>query len=127
MRMAHDPVQRLRGALRLVGDRLEDSGGAGNREPLAPLDSHTRVTRGSLDAYEIHVEHERCAGRNDIARPAVTVREVRRDDESALPAYLHAGHALIPSLDHLAGAHLEAERRAALQRAVELFALVVRR
>src|ERR1700677_3502684 len=102
-----------------------------SRTPAGPgIASRSRppiVTRGSLDAYEIHIEHERCAGRNDITRPTVAVREVRRYDESALPADLHAGHALIPSLDHLAGAQLEAERRAALQRAVELLALVVRR
>ena len=59
------------------------------------------ATRGSLDADELHVEHQRRAGRNDAAGAAVAVGEVRRDDEAALPADLHAGDALIPSLDHL--------------------------
>src|SRR5688572_15578943 len=70
-----------------------------------------RSARGlSLDAHQLHVEYERRAGRNHATRAAVAVGEVRRNSEAPLAADLHAGHALIPTRDHLPGAERHGER-----------------
>ena len=53
---------------------------------------------------------------------AVAVAEVRRDDEPAAAADLHARHALVPAGDDLAGAERERERLAAVPGGVELLA-----
>ena len=54
---------------------------------------------------------------------AGAVAEVGRDDEGALAADFHAGHAFVPAFDHLALAEGERERLVAVARAVELGAV----
>ncbi len=62
-------------------------------------------------------------GGNVVPLSVAAVAEVRRDDESALAADLHAGHALVPALDDSAGAERKGERLAVVHAAVELLAL----
>ena len=52
--------------------------------------------------------------------PAVAVPEVRRDDQPAAAADLHALHALVPAGDDLADTEAEVQRCAAVVRRVEL-------
>jgi hypothetical protein len=67
----------------------------------------------TADIEQLDIEHQRRAGRNR-ADPAVAVAVVRRiNDQRALAADLHAGHAFIPAADDLAGAEREGERFAA--------------
>src|ERR1700692_3886815 len=104
------------------------SGRAGAAHPAHGGAPPRRAPRGagSFDRDEIDIEHQRGAGRYDASGAALTVGEFRGNDEPPALSNLHAGHALIPTLDDLAGAHREAKRLALLERAVELLALVVR-
>ena len=54
-------------------------------------------------------------------------RRAGRDHEAAHSADLHAGHTLLPTADHAAGAERKAQRLAAITRAVELAAALVLR
>src|SRR6478735_151387 len=65
---------------------------------------------GSADVDEVHDEDERLAGSDRTTRAAVAVREVRRDDELAAAADLHADDALVPAGDDATGAEGEVER-----------------
>ena len=47
---------------------------------------------------------------------------MRRDDQRATAAHLHALHTGVPSFDHLAGAEAEVQGCAAIPRGVELLA-----
>src|SRR5690348_8875465 len=62
------------------------------------------LSRGlpSLDAEQLHLEDQGGAGRDHAACPAITVAQVRGDDELPLAADLHRDHALVPALDHAA-------------------------
>src|SRR3954466_1894947 len=77
----------------------------------------------------LHVDVEdQCGVRRDVRRGALAaVGQVGRDDELAAAALAHAGHALGPARDHLAGADLGLERLPgfllALPGAVELLAV----
>src|SRR5687767_2698953 len=62
---------------------------------------------------QLHLEDQGRPARNDPAGPAVTVTQVRGDDQLALAAHLHGDDALVPALDDPALAHRELERRAA--------------
>src|SRR4029078_12706788 len=75
---------------------------------------------------QFDVEHERRIGRNHAARAASAIAQVGRDDQRALPANLHARHALVPTLDHAAPTQREVERLAGVAGAVELAPLLVR-
>ena len=55
---------------------------------------------------------------------AAGAAELRGDDQATLAADLHSQHALVPALDDLAHADDEAERLAAVERAVELLAVL---
>src|SRR5258706_4917977 len=74
---------------------------------------------------EFHVEQQRRVRRDRAAGAAGAVSELRRDDERPLAADLHAREALIPALNHLAGAELELEWVVAIAGAVELLAVLV--
>src|SRR5688572_29075453 len=63
---------------------------------------------------------QRRVRRDDRRKAPRAVAEVRRDDELALAAHLHAEHALLPALDHSALTERELERPSAIERAVEL-------
>src|SRR4030067_1337612 len=76
---------------------------------------------------QLHIKHQRRIRRNHPARAACAVAEICGDDQRALPADLHAFHALIPALDHLPRAKREIEWLGTVMRAVELLALVVGR
>src|SRR3990172_3125890 len=78
----------------------------------------------AVDAQQLHLEDQSGAGRNDAGRPAVAIAQMRGDDEPALAAYLHGGHALVPALDDAAPAQREGEGLAAVHRAVELGAIL---
>src|SRR5688572_15787962 len=71
----------------------------------------------SLHRQELDLEDQGGVGGDAGARVA-TVAEVRRDDEGALAAHLHAGDALVPAADDLAASDGELERGTAVQRAV---------
>src|SRR5581483_12078388 len=81
----------------------------------------TRPRRRRLaDRQQLHLEEQRRVGRNDAARAARAVAEVRRDGELALAADLHAGDAFVPAADHFAFAEREHERLAAVLAGIEL-------
>src|SRR5581483_7544419 len=67
-----------------------------------------------------HHEDERLAGLDRAAGAPVAIAQVRRDDELAPTADLHAGHALVPARDDPAAAEREAEGLAAVPAGVEL-------
>src|SRR4051794_22653307 len=84
--------------------------------------ARTTPTGASPDLLEVHHEDERLTRRDRGRRPGRAVAQVGRDDQLAAAAHAHAGDALVPALDHLAGAELERERLAAVPRGVELLA-----
>src|SRR5207249_7548174 len=89
--------------------------------------AHNRAGCGyaesGADLEQLYLEDQLGVGRDDAAGAARPVTECRRDDELALAADLHAGHALVPALDDHAGAELERERLVAVVAAVELLAV----
>src|SRR5262249_55000685 len=88
-----------------------------------------RLQRAALRvrAEELDLEQQRRPGGDDAAGAVRTVAERRRDDEPTLAADLHPLDALVPALDHLAGAEAKAEGHAAvLVGAVDLAPLVIR-
>src|SRR5678815_6064275 len=81
----------------------------------------------SADLHQLDVEHQGGAGRDHATGTARAVTHFRRDHEAALAADLHAHDAFVPAPDHHAGANREFERLVAIDRAVELLALVLGR
>jgi ARG/rhodanese/phosphatase superfamily protein len=90
--------------------------------PLRGVRRPHRHPLAGLDRQQLDFEDERGAGRDDVAGAALTVAEVRRNDELTLAARLHRAHALVPALDHAALADRKLEGLAAVHRAVELLA-----
>src|SRR5262245_55952853 len=80
--------------------------------------------RPSPEVHELHVEHERRIGRDDTARPAGAVPQLRRNDEPPLAALLHAHDTLIPARNHTAFAERKTERLVAIEGAVELLSFL---
>src|SRR5688572_11925558 len=76
---------------------------------------------------QLHLEHQRRIGRDHAARAACAVAELRRDQQHARAADLHALHAFVPAGDHHAAAKIEAERIVAILAGVELAAARVGR
>src|ERR1700722_12953978 len=72
-----------------------------------------------LGGDEVADEDEGLAWLDGRARAAVAVAEVRGDDQLAAAADPHALHALVPALDDLPDAELEAQRLAAAPARVE--------
>src|SRR5688572_14468502 len=79
-----------------------------------------------LHIEQLDLENQRCVRRNHPAGAPRAIAELGRDDEHALAADLHAGHALVPALDHPAAAQGKRERPAPA-RAVELLSAHVLR
>src|SRR3954452_15353005 len=77
-----------------------------------------------LHGQQFDVEHQRSVRRNDTAGAARAITEFRRNDQRALAADLHRADALIAAADHLPYADLEFERFVAIDRRVELLALL---
>src|SRR6185312_17234052 len=77
----------------------------------------------SVDLEQLDLEDQRGIGRDHVAGAALAVAEFRRNGQLAFAADLHAGDALIPTLDDPAGAQLEGERPFAIEAAVELLAV----
>src|SRR5260370_1226042 len=80
----------------------------------------------SLDLEQLDNEGEFGIGRDDAAGALFAVSQVGGNDELALAADLHAGHALVPTLDDAIGAELKRKRPAAIDAAVELRAVFER-
>src|SRR3954469_473276 len=80
----------------------------------------------SAQVEQVHHEDQGLAALDGTARTALTVTQMRRDDELPPAADLHALHPLVPAGDHPAGAEREAERRVAVVAGVELLAGGVR-
>jgi hypothetical protein len=88
--------------------------------------SNERARGRLLDAEQLHIEHERGAGRNPApAGTAISVAKMRWNDQSAALADPHAFDTLIPASNHKAFTEGKAERPRA--RRIELPALVVGR
>src|SRR5262245_36943144 len=86
-------------------------------------DPLVRLRGDGFDRQELDLEHQRrIRGNEPVLDVAAAVGERRRDHELALAADLHARHALLPALDHVAAAERERERLVAVARAVELLA-----
>src|SRR5260370_32584547 len=73
------------------------------------------------DAQQLDLERQFGVRRDDAGRAPGAVAQSGRDDELALAADLHAGHALVPALDDPTGAELKGERLAAVEAGGELF------
>src|SRR5258706_5577037 len=72
-----------------------------------------------LHVEELHLEDQGRVRRDDVARAARAVAELRRDGELPLAADLHALDALVPALDHVSLAEREDERIAAVLARIE--------
>jgi hypothetical protein len=81
-----------------------------------------RITR-LLDLKQLDVE-DQCAVRRDPGHGTASVGKVCRDGQPALSANRHAHNADIPTLNNLALADLEGERRALLVGCVVLGQLI---
>src|SRR5207302_552074 len=79
--------------------------------------------RSLLYVQQLHVELERRVRRDRAREAARAVGEVRRDQQLAAAADLHARDALVPALDHPPLAERERERLPAVARAVELLSV----
>src|SRR6516164_5835489 len=94
---------------------------------LVTVTSPTRHFMGAgrlLHLQQVDVEDQGGVGRDrSPAGTARAVAELRWDDQRALAADLHAGHALVPTGDDLLGAERELEGLTAVERAVEFLAL----
>src|SRR5208337_3845692 len=84
-------------------------------------------TESLVNPQQLDIKHQRRIRWNHSARTMGAITESRRNNQRALPAHLHAFHALIPALDDLACAERKFKWVAAITRAVELAALVLRR
>src|SRR3954469_11510692 len=73
-----------------------------------------------LQLQKLDLEQQGRVRRDNAAGAARAVAQLGRDQQRPLAAHLHAGHAFVPTLDHLAATEPERERAAPVQRAVEL-------
>src|SRR5262249_40583364 len=91
---------------------------AGRFGPVAATDASDAPLERSLDLEQLDLEDERRVRRDHGRKPALAVREVRRDRQLAQRAHLHARDALIPPLDDAPAPEREAEALPAVARAV---------
>ena len=75
-----------------------------------------------LNSHHFNLKYQCGIGWND-ALAFRAVSEFRRNNKPTNPTDLHPGHTLVPALDHAPLPELELERRAAVDRAVELGAV----
>src|ERR1700731_3007633 len=73
---------------------------------------------------QFDVEHQRGVRRNDAPGAAGAIAQRGRNDQGALAADLHAGDAFVPAGDHLVLSDRKFERLVAVDRRVELLALL---
>ena len=64
--------------------------------------------------------------RRNTGSAFLTVGEIRRDDELAFAAFLHAGNAFVPALDDLASTEVEHKGFVAVAAGVEFLAILER-
>src|SRR5687768_15992546 len=57
----------------------------------------------SIDAQELHVEHQRGIGRDHASRSGFTVGEVRREHKLTPPADPHTRYSFVPPRNDLTG------------------------
>src|SRR4029079_6857134 len=82
------------------------------------------AARRLLHRQQFDIERQRGVGRNDAAGAACAISQRRRNDQGALAADLHRGDPLIPAGDNLLLPDREFERLVAIDRTVELLALL---
>ena len=87
-------------------------------QPLGPppLTDHPLPRVRSVKINQLHVEHERRAGRDQRLPSVLAVGKPVRDDQRSPRPLFHGQERLVPSLDHLAGSNLRAETRGAVER-----------
>src|SRR6267154_4067845 len=92
------------------------------------METFTLCSPGSarrlLHRQQFDIEHQRGVRRNEAAGAARAVTQCGRNDQGALAADLHRGDALVPAGDHLALPDRKLERLVAVDRRVELLALL---
>src|ERR1700694_643087 len=93
------------------------------RNTTAPAARICFLSETLANLQQFHFKKKRCIRRDRAAGAARAVAELGRDGELARAADLHAGHALVPALDHVPLAEREHERLAAVLARVELAAL----
>src|SRR5690606_5959219 len=113
-RVAHAALGSLGKPRRPGRRRIRDSTQFARVPPRRPR------PRGPLHFEEVDLEEQRGVRRDHAAGPAGAVAELGRDHEPAGATDPHAGDALIPAADHVAGAEREAERLAPVLARVEL-------
>src|SRR5438874_3951187 len=87
---------------------------------MTRMPSRSRLILGGVDREQLHLEDQRRPRRNDAARAAVAVAEMRRDHELALATDTHRADAFVPSLDDTSLPDRKHERLAAIHGRVEL-------
>src|SRR6266550_4515953 len=87
---------------------------------MTRMPSRNRLISGGVDREQLHLEDQRRARRNHIARAAVAVAEMRRDDELALATDAHRADAFVPAFDDAPLADRKHERLAAIHGRIEL-------
>src|SRR6185312_1048135 len=80
--------------------------------------------RDLLDRQQLDVENQRGVGRNDTAGAALSIAELRRNDQRPLAADLHGDDALVPTGDDALHADGKLEGRAAVDGRIEFLALL---
>src|ERR1700722_19012346 len=82
------------------------------------------VVKSALHIEQFHVEDQRRIRRDDTARTARAIAELGWNDQRALAADLHRGHALVPAGNHFALSDRKLQRIVAIDGGVELLALL---
>src|ERR1700733_11776598 len=80
--------------------------------------------KSALHVKQFDVEDQRRIRRDDAAGAARAIAKGGRNDQGALAADLHRGDAFVPAGNHLALSDRKFERLVAIDRAVELLALL---
>src|SRR5690606_22650629 len=80
----------------------------------------TRGKHDRSDAKQVDFEQQGCIGRDHPTSATGSVAQLRRDDQGAGAAHLHALNAFVPAADHMASAEGKLERIVAVLAGVEL-------
>src|SRR5579863_5842988 len=83
-----------------------------------------RSRASALHVEQFDVEDQGRVRRYDAAGAARAITELRRNDQSALAADFHRGDTFVPARNHLALSDRKLERIVAIDRGVELLALL---
>jgi hypothetical protein len=82
-----------------------------------------RVDDTYFITYQFRIEDQDGVWRDDAARAAFAVSQLRRDNQLYLPTDFHQGDALIPAFDHAPGPKFELDWLAAVDGRVEYFSI----